>query len=596
MAVDLAGVKVNIEREADVAAARQHARLLAERLGLDPRAQTRLATAVSEIARNAWQHAGGGQVAFFLMEGERPALLAARISDHGRGLPDGQAMLDRAPGLGLVSARRLADRFELQSAPGQGTTVTLGVRFPAHGPQPTPADLLRAGEQLANAGPATPAAELRQQSTELARALTALHQAEQALASSQAEVAELNHELESTNRGVVALYAELDEKAEQLKRADALKTRFFSQMSHEFKTPVNSILALTRLLLDRVDGDLTNEQAKQVGFIRQSAQELGDLVNDLLDLVKVEAGYSVVRPGPLEVAVLFDTLRGMFRPLATNPAVALVIEEPPPLPTLLTDEGKIAQILRNFISNALKFTEQGEVRVAAALADAGQRICFRVADTGIGIAPADQEHIFREFGQVENPIQKRVRGTGLGLALSRRLAQLLGGELTLQSALGRGSTFALYLPLVYGAAREPGAAEPGSAAGPRRRILIVDDDEIARYMLRGHLAGQAAEILEAEDGTLGLRLAQEAQPDVIILDLVMPGLGGWEVLEQLDANPATRGIPLIILTSQALDASERQWLGQRAAAVLSKEISATGGAAEAIAAALEKAMDKHGSE
>jgi signal transduction histidine kinase/ActR/RegA family two-component response regulator len=435
--------------------------------------------------------------------------------------------------------------------------------------------------------------ELRQQSAELARVLALLRQAELALARSQEEVAELNHELESTNRGVVALYAELDEKAEQLKRADALKTRFFSQMSHEFKTPVNSILALTRLLLDRVDGELTGEQAKQVSFIRQAAQELGDLVNDLLDLVKVEAGHSVVRPGPMQVQVLFDTLRAMFRPLAANPAVALVIEEPPPLPRLLTDESKVAQILRNFISNALKFTEQGEVRVTAALAPDGRHVRFSVADTGIGIARGDQERIFEEFGQLENPIQKRVRGTGLGLALSRRLAQLLGGALTLDSAPGRGSTFSLDLPLIMAEAPEPAAKAPGGTTGRARRVLIIDDDEVARYVLKGHLARQEAVILEAGNGMQGLRLAQEEQPDVIFLDLVMPGLDGHAVLDQLAANPATRGLPVIILSSQVLGANERRRLEQRAAAVLSKDISAQADAADSIAAALEKAFGEH---
>jgi CheY-like chemotaxis protein len=366
-------------------------------------------------------------------------------------------------------------------------------------------------------------------------------------------------------------------------------------MSHEFKTPVNSILALTRLLLDRVDGELTGEQAKQVSFIRQAAQELGDLVNDLLDLVKVEAGHIVVRPGPVEVPVLFDTLRAMFRPLATKPDVALVIEEPPPLPRLLTDESKAAQILRNFISNALKFTEQGEVRVTAALAPDGRNVRFSVADTGIGIARADQERIFEEFGQLENPIQKRVKGTGLGLALSRRLAHLLGGALTLDSVPGRGSTFSLDLPLITVEAPEQAVQAPGGTTGQARplRVLIIDDDEVARYVLKGHLARQEAVILEAANSLQGLRLAQQEQPDVIFLDLVMPGLDGQAVLDQLAANPATRSLPVIILSSQVLGANERRRLEQRAAAVLSKEISAESGAAEVIAAALEKALGEH---
>ena len=182
----------------------------------------------------------------------------------------------------------------------------------------------------------------------------------------QEELARLNRELEDTNRGVVALYAELDERADHLRRADEVKTRFLSNMTHEFRTPLNSILALTRLLLDRVDGELTPEQERQVYFIRKSAENLSELVNDLLDLAKVEAGKIVVRPAEFEVRNLFGALRGMLRPLLLNTSVNLVFEEPDGIPPLHTDEGKVSQILRNFISNALKFTEQGEVRVSGA--------------------------------------------------------------------------------------------------------------------------------------------------------------------------------------------------------------------------------------
>src|SRR5262249_47666402 len=161
------------------------------------------------------------------------------------------------------------------------------------------------------------------------------------------------------------LYAELDEKADHLRRADALKTKFLSNMSHEFRTPVNSILALSRMLLERTDGELTAEQARQITFIRKAAEGLSELVNDLLDLAKVEAGKITVHPVEFEVGNLFGALRGMLRPLLVSESVALVFEAPEGLPVLRTDEGKVSQILRNFISNALKFTEHGEVRVSA---------------------------------------------------------------------------------------------------------------------------------------------------------------------------------------------------------------------------------------
>jgi signal transduction histidine kinase len=217
-------------------------------------------------------------------------------------------------------------------------------------------------------------------------------------------------------------------------------------MSHELRTPLNSIINIARLLLARLDGDLSPEQAKQVTLIRDSASHLTEMVNDLLDLARIEAGKTALRLGDVEVPELLAGLRGVFRPLLTSDRVALVFEAREPLPTLRTDEGRLSQILRNLIGNAVKFTEQGEVRVSAERAPDG-RVTFTVADTGIGIAPEDQERIFEEYEQVDTPLQARVAGTGLGLPLSRKLARLLGGDLTLASTPGAGSVFRLVLPV-----------------------------------------------------------------------------------------------------------------------------------------------------
>ena len=178
-----------------------------------------------------------------------------------------------------------------------------------------------------------------------------------------------------------------------MRRADELKSRFLSNMSHEFRTPLHSILGLSRLLLERADGDLTPEQDKQARFIQKAAGDLLELVNDLLDLAKIEAGKTVVRAVQFKVSDLFSALRGMLRPLLVNESVRLVFDDLPDLPAMYGDEGKISQILRNFISNALKFTELGEIRVAAALNAEGDRITFSVSDTGIGIPVEDQERI-----------------------------------------------------------------------------------------------------------------------------------------------------------------------------------------------------------
>jgi signal transduction histidine kinase/CheY-like chemotaxis protein len=586
-------------------------------------------------------------------------------------------------GLGLLGARRLMDEFHIASGPGKGTAVRLKKRRP-HALPPTPAALARLLDSLTQADQ-DPFIEIQKQNQELLSTMAELGQR-------QDELAQLNRELEDTNRGVVALYAELDEKADYLRRASEIKSRFLSNMTHEFRTPLNSILSLSRMLLDRTDGELTTEQEKQVFFIRRSATDLSELVNDLLDLSKVEAGKVVIRPSEFQVADLFGALRGMLRPLlAHNSSINLIFEEPTGLPPAYTDESKLSQILRNFIANALKFTENGEVRVSARV-EPGRILVISVADTGIGIAEEDQARIFEEFTQVEGPHQKKMKGTGLGLPLSRKLAELLGGSVTLESTIGQGSVFSVALPLVFrgatelaympeltttmdparlpvlviddntetlfiyenylkgtpfqvvpvrslkearevltrirpvavildillenesswgfieelkrsdefntlplfivtmveneGKARALGADEFHLKPVERewllqklrdtvsrestRQALIIDDDEVARYLVRGFLAELGLPSIEAAGGHEGLRLAREILPSLIVLDISMPDMNGIEVLDRLRRDPLLADIPVIVHTSRELTPAERSRIEAGRAAVLPK--------------------------
>jgi len=267
----------------------------------------------------------------------------------------------------------------------------------------------------------------------------------------------LRAELDETNQGVLALYAELDEQAEQLREVSELKSRFLSYMSHEFRTPLGSILSMTRLLEDGMDGPLTEEQRRQVRFIRASTSELREMVDDLLDLAKIEAGRITISPAWFDLMDLFSALRGMFRPLVEGNQVDLVFEDPPVMPLLYTDDKKLAQILRNFISNALKFTPNGQVVVSTRL-EGENAVRFSVRDTGIGIPAELQSTLFEDFVQVDTPLQKRLRGTGLGLSLCKRFAELLGGHVGVESDVGKGSDFYVVLPLTL--ATEATHAQP----------------------------------------------------------------------------------------------------------------------------------------
>ncbi|OJT49181.1 sensor histidine kinase [Pseudomonas moraviensis] len=277
---------------------------------------------------------------------------------------------------------------------------------------------------------------------------TTLSHAEQAtlIAQLQRETTALREELDETNQGVLALYAELDTQAEELRQASDLKSRFLSYMSHEFRTPLGSILSINSLLADELDGPLSPEQHKQVAFVSTAARELSDMVDDLLDLAKIEAGRISISPAWFDMFDLFSALRGMFRPIVDASAVDLIFEEPLGLPRLYTDDKKLGQILRNFISNSLKFTTRGEVRVSARL-EGEDKVRFAVSDTGIGIAAELHDTLFEDFSQVDSPLQKRLRGTGLGLSLCKRFAALLGGEVGVDSTPGVGSTFFVIIPL-----------------------------------------------------------------------------------------------------------------------------------------------------
>jgi signal transduction histidine kinase/CheY-like chemotaxis protein len=545
---------VEIRHEQDVVLARQRARQVAELLGFDLQSQTKIGTAVSEIVRNAYQYAGGGTITFDFAENEHRSLVI-QVSDCGPGIGNLELILGgnysskTGMGLGLIGTQRIMDQFTIRSHAQTGTEVRIAKILPAHAPVLSREILHTISRTLARGIPGDPVSEVQQQNQELLRVLNDLQKRKQ-------ELVTLNLELEDTNRGVVALYSELDSRADFLKKSTDVKSKFVSNMTHEFRTPLNSIIALSNMLIQRSDGELTAEQDRQVGYILRSATILSDLVNDLLDMARVDAGKVAIKPSPFTIESLFGTLKGLLRPLLTKASsVTLDFDEPAPdMPLLDTDEGKVSQILRNLISNALKFTRQGQVRVSCAPACDGQ-ITFCVTDTGSGIAAENFSIIFEAFGQVESGQSRTFVGTGLGLPLSRRLAELLGGSLQVNSTLGRGSVFSLTIPIHYHGKDEgeivEGAPHHHEHAS-RRQALIIDDDEVSRYLLRSMLP-PVFEVVEATCGSDGIELAIRLNPDVILLDMNMPTMSGLEVLTQLRRHPTMARVPIVIYSAQPMD-------------------------------------------
>jgi signal transduction histidine kinase/CheY-like chemotaxis protein len=396
------------------------------------------------------------------------------------------------------------------------------------------------------------------------------------------ELTQLTQELEDSARGVVALHHEVDEKSDSLRRITEVKSRVVANVSHEFRTPLNAIIGLARLLLSRTDGDLAPEQEKQLTFILRSAESLTQLVNDLLDLARIEAGKAALRPSQFTVNDLFGALRGMFRPLQDATEATLVFEDASGVGTLETDDGKVSQILKNLISNALKFTPSGTVRVTAAPGP-GSLVTFAVIDTGIGIAPQDHARIFEEFAQVEHALQRRVNGTGLGLSVSQRLAEILGGSLTVASAPGRGSTFTLAVPRVHPDVAEMAGlqARNRDEAPDRPSILVVEDDRQTLFLYEKYLAGAGYRILAARSVDEARRMLARSRPVAVVLDIMLDGEASWSLLSELKTSPDTRDIPVIVVTvtnreqtARALGADEfvikpldGQWLTRRLAAL-----------------------------
>ena len=432
-------LSVGLDSDQDVVLVRQRARQISALLGFSQQDQVRIGTAVSEVARGACHQGPGGRALFQLRESEGRQHLEVLVNGgSGRIAAAGEPEIESLRELAIITAHRLMDACEVDPGDAGASTVTVRKALPRH-EHVTSARLAEIGARLADSPVSNPVHELQLQNQELLATLAELRERQDDLLS-------LTRELEDTNRGIVALYAEIEDKAERLRRADEMKSRFLSNTSHELRTPLSSIRALAQLLLDRMDGDLTEEQERQVKFIASAANDLSELVNDLLDLAKIEAGRVETHVEPVVVENLFRALKGMLRPLVDEARVELIFEPSGIEEPFYSDEGKISQILRNFISNALKFTEQGSVLVFAAHDPEADTIAFAVADTGIGISPDNLQLIFEEFSQIEHPLQRRSKGTGLGLPLCRKLADLLGGRVDVSSTLGVGSTFTLTLP------------------------------------------------------------------------------------------------------------------------------------------------------
>jgi CheY-like chemotaxis protein/signal transduction histidine kinase len=398
----------------------------------------------------------------------------------------------------------------------------------------------------------------------------------------QRRVLELkNAELQDTRR-------RLEQKALELTTTSAYKSQFLANMSHELRTPLNSMLLLSNLLAQNETGNLTEKQVEFCRTVNAAGKDLLALINQVLDLAKIEAGKQQIRIESISLREVVQHLEHVFGPLARDKGLKLVVEVAPDLPERIsTDRQRLDQILNNLLGNAVKFTERGQIGLRVARPAPQQRprrgdldpartVVFAVSDTGIGVPPEFQQRIFEPFEQVESSSDRRYGGTGLGLPIARELATLLGGELALEDRPGEGSTFLCYLPERPSETAQPAASAPPvtddrAALEPgERSLLIIEDDPVFAETFCGVIHDQGLKCLLAADGHTGLRLAKEHRPSGIVLDVKLPDMDGFTVMEWLRGDPDTAGIPVHFVS--AIEGGE-QGMAMGAAGYLTKPAS-----------------------
>ncbi|MDA3897351.1 MAG: response regulator, partial [Desulfobacteraceae bacterium] len=357
-------------------------------------------------------------------------------------------------------------------------------------------------------------------------------------------------ELLQTSEEIQEQNTELEAQKKQVEEANRLKSEFLSNMSHELRTPLNSVMALSRVLLMQTKDKLSKDEANYLEIIERNGKNLLSLINDILDLSKIEAGRMDVNPKKFKMSSTIETIMERLEPIAENKNIQLNQKISENLPQIESDEHRLHQILQNLIGNAVKFTEHGSVTVSAH-SDA-EKIHITVSDTGIGIPEKDLPYIFKEFRQVDGTSARHYEGTGLGLTIAHRAAAMLGGELSVESTLGTGSEFTLTLPLRWqGSAPvvESLIMKPQVEIElSQKTVLIVDDEPDTLTLISSYLSGEGYNIITAASGKEAIRLAQIHRPFAITLDIIMPEMDGWEVLQHLKQNPVTKDIPVIVVS------------------------------------------------
>ncbi len=380
-----------------------------------------------------------------------------------------------------------------------------------------------------------------------------LRENNQELTAQQEELKAQAQELQKQSEALQAQNIELAEQRLAVEEASRLKSQFLSNMSHELRTPLNSVMALSRVLMMQAKTKLNDEEISYLEIIERNGKNLLNLINNILDLSKIEAGKMDIQPRPFSLGQTLDNILESIAPLAEEKHIQILKKNPKTLPLLESDEIRVSQILQNLVANAVKFTASGSVSVTVKTGQ--EKIHIQVTDTGIGIAEQDLPHIFDEFRQVDGSSSRRHEGTGLGLTIAHKAARMLGGDIFVTSTLGMGTTFILTLPLTWQGQKtlqQTIVAKPPNPMKPvkpnPKTILVVDDEPKMAKRIAGYLREEGYHPVIATSGEQALTLARSEAPFAIVLDIIMPDMDGWEVLQSLKKNSKTQNIPVIIVS------------------------------------------------